>query len=228
MKTSENGLKKIKQWEAFISYAYDDFDPPARRRRIKAGDKVHGTLTIGYGHTGPDVRPGMTITEAQADELFRGDVAEAERMVAKYLKVELTQNQYDALISFAFNVSEGNFRDSTLLKKLNAGKKEEVPAELMKWVNSKGKKLSGLVNRRSAEAGLWAKESYVQSSGTTPEKTTPPIINPTNITAVTGVITALGTGFFQGNGPVQIAFAVVLVAATAFGGYVYLKNRRAK
>ncbi|HEY9155591.1 MAG TPA: lysozyme [Opitutaceae bacterium] len=228
MKTSDNGLNKIKRWEAFIPYAYDDFDPPARRRKIKLGDAVRGTLTIGYGHTGADVRPGMTITEAQAEEFLRGDVGEAERAIARHVKVTLTQNQYDALVSFVYNVGEGNFKGSTLLKKLNAGKYDDVPGEMMKWVNSKGKKLSGLVNRRSAEAGLWAKESYVQSSGSQPERATPALLNPTNVTAATGVITALGTGFFQGNGPVQIAFAVVLVVATLFGGYVYLKNRRSK
>lgn len=228
MKISDNGVNKIKAWEAFIPYAYDDFDTPAKRRRIKPGDTVRGTLTVGYGHTGADVKPGMTIDEAKALELLRGDIAIAERAVARNVKVELSQNQYDALVSFVFNVGESNFRGSTLLRKLNEGKHNEVPAEMMRWINSKGKKLSGLVNRRSAEAGLWAKGAYVQSSGSQPEKTTPPVLNPTNVTAVTGVITALGTGFFQGNGPVQIAFAVVLVAAAAFGAYVYLKNRRRK
>lgn len=225
MKISDNGLNKIKQWEAFIPFAYDDFDPPKSRRKIKQGDRINGTLTIGYGHTGADVRPGMTVTEDQATELLRKDVGSAERAIARHVKVELNQNEYDALVSFVFNVGEGNFQGSTLLKKLNQGRHDEVPGEMMKWINSKGKKMTGLVNRRSAEAGLWSKGAFIQSSGTEPERQTPSLINSTNVTAATSVVTALGTGFFQGNGPIQIAFAVVLVLAVAFAGYLYLKKR---
>lgn len=228
MKISDNGIAKIKAWEAFIPYAYDDFDPPKTRRKIKAGDKVNGTLTIGYGHTGGDVRPGMSISEAQAEEFLRQDVGVAERAISREVKVELNQNEYDALTSFIFNVGTGAFKTSTLLKKLNEGRHDEVPGEMMKWINSKGKKMTGLVNRRSAEAGLWSKGAFVQSSGSQPEKVTPAIFNPTNVTAATGVVTALGTGFASGNGPVQIAFAIVLVGAAIFGAWIYIKNRRGR
>lgn len=226
MNISDNGLNKIKQWEAFIPFAYDDFDPPKARRKIKPGDVVRGTLTIGYGHTGPDVKPGMTVTEDRATELLRRDVSEAEREIARSVKVEMNQNEYDALVSFVFNVGNGAFRSSTLLKRLNEGRHDEVPGEMMKWINSRGKKMTGLVNRRSAEAGLWSKGAFVQSSGTQPEKVTPALVTPTTITAVTGVLTAAGTGWFQGNGPVQIALAVVLVGAAIFGAYIYIKRRR--
>jgi len=226
MKISDNGVNKIKAWEAFIPFAYDDFDPPRGRRRIKPGDAVKGTLTIGYGHTGSDVRPGMTINEDRAEELLRQDIAVAEREISRSVKVELNQNEYDALTSFIFNVGNGAFRSSTLLRKLNEGRHDEVPGEMMKWINSKGKKMTGLVNRRSAEAGLWSKGSFIQSSGSQPERDTPSLVNSTNITAVTGVLTAAGTGWFQGNGPVQIALAVVLVAAVGFAMYLYVKKRR--
>lgn len=222
---SDNGLDKIKAWEAFIPFAYDDFDPPARRRKIKMGDKVNGTLTIGYGHTGADVKPGMTVTEDRAEELLRRDVARFESAVDRLVKVDLNQNQFDALVSFCFNVGEGNFGSSTLLKKLNAGDYDAVPEELMKWTKSKGKKLQGLVNRRAAEAGLWAKGSFVQSSGSEAEKETAPLVNSTNVTTVTGVLSALGSGWFQGNGPVQVAFAVVLIGAAAMGAYLYIRKR---
>ncbi|WP_420361388.1 lysozyme [Ensifer canadensis] len=97
----------------------------------------------------------MVITEAKAEEILRADLAQFEERVARLVKVPINDNQHAVPVSFDFNT--GRLGKSTLLKKLNAGDYEAVPAELMKWVNAGGKRLKGLVNRRAAEAGLWVK-----------------------------------------------------------------------
>lgn len=142
---SETGLALIKQWEGL---------------RLRAYRCPAGVWTIGYGHTG-NVRAGMEITEEGADALLVSDLATFERAVARAVKVPLTQHQFDALVSFAFNVGVEAFRKSTLLRKLNALDYAAVPGELAKWVHAGGRKLDGLVNRRAAEAGLWVRGSHV-------------------------------------------------------------------
>lgn len=210
------GLKLIKQWEGFIPFAYDDFDPPKNRRRIKPGDVIHGTLTIGYGSTGAHVRPGMTITEDRADALLREDLDRFERAVDRLVKVALTDNQFAALVAFAFNVGEdkGGFATSTLLKKLNAGDYASVPRELMKWVSSKGRRLQGLVNRRSAEAGLWARGSFVASNTIEAKPAKPPVLTIDNAVKVATPASALLQSFT--SGPAQIILAVAFVVGAAF------------
>lgn len=144
-RVSETGLALIKQWEVL---------------RLRAYLCPAGVWTIGYGHTG-NVRAGMEITEEDADALLMSDLATFERAVAQAVKVPLTQHQFDALVSFAFNVGADAFRRSTLRRKLNQGDYTAVPGELAKWVHAGGRKLDGLVNRRAAEAGLWVRGSHV-------------------------------------------------------------------
>ncbi|KPL27420.1 MAG: hypothetical protein AMJ72_08945, partial [Acidithiobacillales bacterium SM1_46] len=115
--------------------------------------------TIGYGHTSaagaPTVTPGMKITRAKATEILKSDLAVFERGVGNLVKVDLSQNQFDVLVSFAFNCGLGALGKSTLLKRVNAGRFDAVPAELMKWTKGGGKVLPGLVRRRRAEAEMW-------------------------------------------------------------------------
>ena len=160
-------VDKLIQWEGEILYSYDDFDP--KRRFIQAGMPVRGTLTIGVGHTGKDVRPGMRLTREQSRALLLSDLAPRIAWVEHAVKVPLNDFQFGALVSFVFNVGEGAFLKSTLLKKLNAGDYKAVPTELMKFTMSKGKKMEGLVNRRSAEIGLWNKQAFVASSNIVPD-----------------------------------------------------------
>src|SRR6476661_4935643 len=136
---NSEGFERIKQWEGYVGFAYDDFDPPKLRRRIKAGDKVRGTLTIGFGHTGSHAKPGATLTEDQAELLLLKDLMAYETAVENAVKVELTDNQYAALVSFCYNIGITAFRNSTLVRKLNTGDYASVPIELMKWTKSKGK-----------------------------------------------------------------------------------------
>lgn len=155
---SAAGLALVKQWEGCELVSYKD---------------VAGVWTIGYGHTSsagiPYVKPGMRINAVEAEEILKSDLRKFEERVERLVKVPLTDNQFAVLVSFDFNT--GALHKSTLLKKLNAGDYDAVPGELMKWVNAGGKKVKGLVNRRSAEAGLWAKGEFVSSSNAPVQKT---------------------------------------------------------
>lgn len=141
MKTGINGLNIIKEFEGLRLQAYKC---PADR------------WTIGYGHTA-GVSANDVITEAQAISLLCQDVAESERAVNHYVHGPLTQNQFDALVSFVFNLGVGNFRTSTLLKKLNAGDNDGAAQEFGRWIHAGGKALPGLVRRRAAERALFLK-----------------------------------------------------------------------
>jgi len=127
--------------------------------KLKAYRCPANVCTIGYGHTNgagaPMVNDGMTITQAQADDILRLDIVKFEVAVTDLVKVKLTQNQFDVLVDFAYNAGVGNLKSSTMLKKINSGDLDAVPAELMKWTKGGGKVLSGLVRRRQAESAWW-------------------------------------------------------------------------
>jgi len=114
--------------------------------------------TIGYGHTGDDVWPGLVITLAEAEALLTKDLKRFEGYIDKYVKVPLTQNQFDALVSFVYNIGAQAFIESTLLKKLNAGDYEGAAAQFPRWNKAKGKVLAGLVKRREKELKLFKGE----------------------------------------------------------------------
>jgi len=117
-----------------------------------------GVLTIGYGSTGPHVVPGMTITQEEAETLLRDDLRRFEEGVEQLVEVPLNDNQFSALVSFAFNLGLGALSGSTLLRLLNEGNYAAVPAQLARWNKSGGKVLAGLTRRREAEGKLWSKE----------------------------------------------------------------------
>jgi lysozyme len=125
--------------------------------RLKAYQDSVGVWTIGYGHTAT-AKPGMEITEAQADALLTKDLAWAESAVLKLVTVPLTDNQFAALVSFVFNLGAGALEESTLLRLLNA-RFAGVAAEFSKWVFAGGRILPGLVRRREAEAKLFSSGS---------------------------------------------------------------------
>ncbi|HEY0412948.1 MAG TPA: lysozyme [Allosphingosinicella sp.] len=113
--------------------------------------------TIGYGTTGADVKKGLVWTQKQCDDRFAKDLPNFGAKVAALLGTsKTTQNQYDAMVSFAYNLGVNALRDSTLLKKHKAGDYANVPAEFNKWVHGGGKVMPGLVTRRAAEAKLYA------------------------------------------------------------------------
>lgn len=110
--------------------------------------------TIGWGHT-KGVKLGMTCTVEQAEKWLESDLFDAEVCINRNVLVPLTQNQFDALVSFAFNVGLSAFRTSTLRKLLNAGDYAGAAAQFPKWKYQKGKELGGLVRRRAAERALF-------------------------------------------------------------------------
>ena len=139
MNISPNGIALIKEFEGIC---------------LKAYKCPGGVWTIGYGHTA-GVKPGMVITEAQAEEYLKADLIAFERYL-NGLGLDLNQNQFDALISFIYNVGTGNFSSSTLLCKVRVNPQDNsIMDEFLRWVYSKGRVLPGLQRRRLAEMKLY-------------------------------------------------------------------------
>lgn len=148
----------IKGHEGFSLVAYPD--PASPKAKAKRAGKPHAGLsgspwTVGWGHTGPEVVEGYTVTLAKAEEDLSSDLRTAEGYVNKLVKVKLTQNQFDALVSFVYNVGGGNFQSSTLLAKLNAGDYAGAAEQFKRWNKAKGEVLAGLVTRREEERVLF-------------------------------------------------------------------------
>ncbi len=133
--------------------------------KLKAYRCPAGVCTIGYGHTSaagnPTVVDGLTIRQDQAEAILRSDLVKYETAVHNMVEQPLTQHQFDVLVDFAYNAGVGNLKSSTLLKKVNAGQFDAVPAELMKWTKGGGKVLAGLVRRRQAESSWWLSHEMV-------------------------------------------------------------------
>tara|TARA_Y100001963_G_scaffold34782_1_gene48507 strand:- start:2152 stop:2577 length:426 start_codon:yes stop_codon:yes gene_type:complete len=139
MKISNNGLDLVKHFEGLVLKAYKC---PA------------GVWTIGYGHT-KDVQPGDEWSEDHAEHMLEVEMEEYEQYINDLVEVELNQNQFDAMVSWVYNLGVGNLQSSTLLKVLNAGDYAGVPEQIMRWNKAGGKVLEGLTRRRQAEADLF-------------------------------------------------------------------------
>lgn len=200
-----------KQWEGFRADAYPD-----------PGSRDGTPWTIGFGQTeinGVPVKKGDKITEEAATRLLQDRHNRLASRVQGVVKVPLSPYQLAALVSFADNVGWGGngkvgFSNSTLLKKLNAGNYDAVPGEMAKWKYNDGKVMQGLVNRRAAEAGLWAKGAFVASAPVDAKPGNPikDLIKPENVTAAGGLIGG-AAAITSGNGPVQYAVAALMVIA---------------
>lgn len=140
MNISANGVKLIQQFEGL---------------RLKAYQDAVGVWTIGYGHTGPDVTPGLVISQAQADALLARDLNRFETGVSRLVSVPLNQNQFDALLSFSYNLGLGSLQNSTLLRLLNQRDYAGAGAQFPRWNKAGGKVLPGLTRRRAAEQALF-------------------------------------------------------------------------
>jgi len=141
MKTSKECIEMIKKFEGCCLTTY----------KCSAG-----VFTIGYGHTGADVTDGMIITLDHAEKLLIADLKKFEQIVSFMVKVPLNQNQFDALVSWTYNLGAGNLSSSTMLKELNVGHYDAVPVQIKKWIYSGKKALLGLVKRRDEESQLFA------------------------------------------------------------------------
>ncbi len=139
MKISQEGLSLIKKFEGCEYNAYKC---------------AAGVWTIGYGHTA-GVKDGDLVCQREADELLEKDITEFEEIVHNAVDVPIHQHQFDALVSWTFNLGGGNLNASTMLKVLNSGAYEDVPAQIKRWNKAGGKVLEGLTRRRLAESLLF-------------------------------------------------------------------------
>jgi lysozyme len=154
MQMSENGKQLLAQWEGIELKVYKD---------------SAGLPTIGVGHLltrdeltsgkivicGQPIKYGNGLTHQHCIDLLDQDLAAFEDTLNQCVKIELRQNQFDALVAFTFNVGANAFKGSTLLKVLNQGRFSEVPEQLRRWCFAGGQKVQGLANRREKEIQLW-------------------------------------------------------------------------
>ena len=140
MKITNEGINLIKKFEGL---------------RLEAYLCPAGVWTIGYGHT-KGVKKGQVITQLEADNLLKEDLSSFEKGVTSLIKSNINQNQFDSLVSFAYNLGLSNLKSSTLLKKVNANPNDRtIVDEFIKWIYAGGKPLEGLKRRRQAEAYLY-------------------------------------------------------------------------
>ena len=144
MRTGRDGVELIRHFEGC---RFDAYLCPA------------GVWTIGYGHTA-DVKEGDSIDQEAAEAFLIEDLETFEQAVTRLVEVPLTQQQFDALVSWTFNLGAGNLAESTLLRKLNNYQYAEVPEQMMRWVKAGGQVLDGLVRRRAAEAALFQNKDW--------------------------------------------------------------------
>jgi lysozyme len=206
----------VKRWEGLRLSAYPD-----------PGSRDGTPWTIGYGHTSDGfmkVYRGLTITPSEAEAALRYDLNETAEAVSALVAVELSDNQFGALVSLASNIGTGAFKRSTLLKKLNRGDYAAVPSELAKWKFNDGAIMQGLVNRRAAEAGLWAKDEFVSSRGVAANDKAAPVLDKENLTWGAGILATMAA-VFTGTGPIQWALGAAFVVAFGIGAYWFVTKR---
>ena len=127
---------------------------------LKAYKCPAGVWTIGYGSTGAHVTPGLKITQERAEELLMQDLVRFEKGVSDLVKVELTDNQFSALVSLAFNIGLKNFGGSTLVRLLNKADYDGAASNFKKWIYAAGQRMRGLLKRREAERALHSTSSH--------------------------------------------------------------------
>jgi lysozyme len=217
--------------------------------RCRAYKDSAGVWTIGYGHTSmagpPPVKPGMRISRREADAILARDVAGFARGVASLLDVPLSDGQFSALVSFAYNIGLENFRKSSVLRAVNSGNFESVPRRLSLWVKAGGRVLPGLVSRRAAEAAMFIAATPAASEPAAadafaprrdeiePLPGTPMRRSSTGFAAIVsglaGVASSIAAGFGElagaVNGRVFVLLAAIVIVAAALW---ILKERRLK
>ncbi len=198
MRVSNSGVALLKRFEGLELEAYQD---------------IAGIWTIGYGHTGPDVQPGMKISEREAEELLKRDLKPREEAVARLVSVSLNQNEFDALVSFVYNVGIEAFKGSTARRRLNA--KDRVgAAEALTWWNKATvggvlRVVTGLTRRRAAERALFlepveppvntSNDNLSENSRITPIEDAPRRPNLAESRSVQGATVAGGAGVAASN-----------------------------
>lgn len=227
--TSTNGIELVKRFEGLHRVQPDG--------TVSSYRCPAGRWTIGYGST-KGVRSGMKLTEKECEDRLVTDLKDAEAAVKRQVLVPLSQYQFDALVSFTFNLGEGNLRASTLLKKLNKGDYQAVPSEMIKWnkatVDGVKQVLPGLTRRRAAEAALWSMDARLPSDeggAILPQKVTAEEVKPLTKSrtmvgvSIAGAATALGEvapqieGLLKYSDQLKIVFVIVSLAGIALAAY---------
>ncbi len=221
MKLNQAGLNLIKKYEGFRAKAYRD---------------AVGVWTIGYGHTSmaglPTVTPGLKISRQQGENILARDVEKFARQIRPLIFVDLNDNQFSALVSFAYNVGVGGFKRSSALQRVNAGRFDAVPNRLSLWVKAGGKTLKGLVRRRAAEGEL-----FLSSANHQAEKSTQPIgpvsgkpagQSTTNLAALLSAISGLVSVFMAGAGEQAGAYFIAIAVLVIIAATVWIMRERWK
>lgn len=172
MKMSPEGKKVLKHYEDCHLESYPDPASPLGKEVTRRGFQIEdyrsvtnwsafsgAPWTIGWGHTGAEVKPGLVWTQKQADDTLDADLVRFEKAVTSLVKKPINQGQFDALTDFAYNLGEGKLQSSTLLSKLNGGDMKGALAEFPKWRKAGGAILYGLVKRRASEQALFSGET---------------------------------------------------------------------
>ena len=146
MKISQEGISLIKKFEGCELTAY----------QCSAG-----VWTIGYGHT-KGIEEGMEITQQEAEDMLVEELHEYENYINDNVTAPLSQNQFDAMVSWVYNLGPANLKASTLLKVLNAGNYDDVPFQMRRWNKAGGVTLDGLIRRREAEALLFQNKEWYE------------------------------------------------------------------
>jgi lysozyme len=216
MNMTEAGLDLIRQAEGFRSQAYRDSG---------------GVLTIGYGHTSmagaPAVTAGMRVTIDEAESILRRDVAQFALVVRKALRVQLSERQFSALVSFCYNVGGASFARSSVLLSVNSGDYAAVPRRLALWNKAAGKVLPGLIKRRAAEAAMFMSADPGKARADEPV-VGKPIHRSKSI--VLAIVTALMTGIKAILGDAAPIFGTMLLLAilTALAWIIFERIKKSR
>ena len=154
MKASQNLKNLLEQWEGMKQQVYLDSGGKATigvGHLLTQSERSSGKITI----AGQDVKYSTWLSTSECHELLDQDLKSPEKTVNSFVKVPLNQNQFDALVSFTYNLGNTAFQNSTLLKMLNAGSYIQVPGQFRRWIHDNGRVVQGLVNRREKEIVLW-------------------------------------------------------------------------
>ena len=193
MRISNRGIALLKSFEGLELEAYQD---------------IAGIWTIGYGHTGSDVRPGMRISEREAEALLRRDLRSRENAVSQLVRIPLNQNEFDALVSFVYNIGATAFERSTSRRRLNRGDRMGAADALTWWnkatVDGVLRAITGLTRRRAAERALFltptnppvvsVRDQLDENSRISPIEEPPRRANPAESRTVQGATIAGGAG----------------------------------
>lgn len=217
----------IEGQEGVIFYAYDDADPSVPKRRLTARTKIRGTITIGAGHTGPDVKWNTTCDQAQADRWLDDDLNAAEDACDRVVKVPINDWERGAVIDMMFNNGVKAISTSTMIKRINASKFDQVPTEMMKWIHTRidGKLVvsKGLVARRAFDVSLWS-HGAASSPSAVAAPVPPSWVNKESIATATPLLSGV-LAAASGPGPLQWALAGVFVIAAATAAFFFIQKR---